>query len=392
MKARIIGAAVLVAVLRSRRDERDRRHQAVDTPASPSGSRSTPSRAGRTSSRRPTQRSRSSTPASDVNVQYQNWGTHLGKFDATLAGGNTPDVIEMGNTEMTKYMAAGRVPGPHLGQVVVRQLEHAGSRASRPRAATTASSTASRTTRARASSPTAPTCSSQAGIKDPPKSLGAVHRGREEAEQEVRQEGLLAGLHRGHRLVRRDGLRLRLRRQDRHAGQRQVEGHARLAAVDRRPDRVQELLPGRLACARRPGRGPPDPVQRLRRRPRRLDRRARLVLLLRRRQVQDLDGAVRDAEPRRPASRCRASSAAPTSPSRSAGTSSSGRDWIAAFTSTVGREGAPGGREHPEHDHPPQHREGRTSGRPCAAGSSPLRRTGSTSRTGTSSAPCWPRS
>jgi len=43
----------------------------------------------------------------DVKVQYQTWGTHLGKFDATLAGGNTPDVIEMGNTEMTKYMAAG---------------------------------------------------------------------------------------------------------------------------------------------------------------------------------------------------------------------------------------------------------------------------------------------
>ena len=42
-----------------------------------------------------------------VNIQYQTWGTHLQKFDATLAGGNAPDVIEMGNTEMTKYMAAG---------------------------------------------------------------------------------------------------------------------------------------------------------------------------------------------------------------------------------------------------------------------------------------------
>src|SRR6266566_2511316 len=41
------------------------------------------------------------------NVQYQNWGDHLQKFDATLAGGGGPDVIEMGNTEMTKYMAAG---------------------------------------------------------------------------------------------------------------------------------------------------------------------------------------------------------------------------------------------------------------------------------------------
>src|SRR4051812_24640073 len=42
-----------------------------------------------------------------VDIQYQNWGDHLQKFDTTLAGGNTPDVIEMGNTEMTKYMAAG---------------------------------------------------------------------------------------------------------------------------------------------------------------------------------------------------------------------------------------------------------------------------------------------
>src|SRR5438445_11109521 len=46
-------------------------------------------------------------PGYTVNVQYQNWGDHLQKFDATLAGGNSPDVIEMGNTEMTKYMAAG---------------------------------------------------------------------------------------------------------------------------------------------------------------------------------------------------------------------------------------------------------------------------------------------
>jgi len=46
-------------------------------------------------------------PGWDVDVQYQTWGTHLAKFDATLAGGKSPDVIEMGNTEMTKYMAAG---------------------------------------------------------------------------------------------------------------------------------------------------------------------------------------------------------------------------------------------------------------------------------------------
>src|SRR3954454_24983159 len=46
-------------------------------------------------------------PGVKVNLQYQQWNTHLQKFDATLAGGNTPDVVELGNTEMTKYMAAG---------------------------------------------------------------------------------------------------------------------------------------------------------------------------------------------------------------------------------------------------------------------------------------------
>ena len=46
-------------------------------------------------------------PGWNVDVQYQSWTTHLSKFDATLAGNTAPDVIEMGNTEMTKYMAAG---------------------------------------------------------------------------------------------------------------------------------------------------------------------------------------------------------------------------------------------------------------------------------------------
>jgi N,N'-diacetylchitobiose transport system substrate-binding protein len=46
-------------------------------------------------------------PGWDVDVQYQTWPTHLSRFDAALASGNAPDVKEMGNTEMTKYMAAG---------------------------------------------------------------------------------------------------------------------------------------------------------------------------------------------------------------------------------------------------------------------------------------------
>src|SRR6201987_3492785 len=53
------------------------------------------------------QKFQSDHPGTTVNIQYQNWGDHLQKFDAALAGGGGPDVIEMGNTEMTKYMAAG---------------------------------------------------------------------------------------------------------------------------------------------------------------------------------------------------------------------------------------------------------------------------------------------
>jgi N,N'-diacetylchitobiose transport system substrate-binding protein len=46
-------------------------------------------------------------PKVKVDVQYQNWGDHLTKLDAALAGQTPPDVVELGNTEMTKYMAAG---------------------------------------------------------------------------------------------------------------------------------------------------------------------------------------------------------------------------------------------------------------------------------------------
>ena len=42
----------------------------------------------------------------EVDVQYQSWGDHLTKFDAALAGGTAPDVIELGNTETTRYMAS----------------------------------------------------------------------------------------------------------------------------------------------------------------------------------------------------------------------------------------------------------------------------------------------
>jgi len=39
-----------------------------------------------------------------VDVEYQQWANHLTKLDATLAGSDVPDVIELGNTEFPKYV------------------------------------------------------------------------------------------------------------------------------------------------------------------------------------------------------------------------------------------------------------------------------------------------
>jgi N,N'-diacetylchitobiose transport system substrate-binding protein len=106
MKARIIGAALVVAVLGFAASTATgaSRHSAASITVwlqvdAQSGWQSVVDAANAAFQKQH--------PGTTVNVQYQTWGTHLGKFDATLAGGNTPDVIEMGNTEMTKYMAAG---------------------------------------------------------------------------------------------------------------------------------------------------------------------------------------------------------------------------------------------------------------------------------------------
>jgi len=42
-----------------------------------------------------------------VDVQYQQWPNHLTKLDATLAGSDVPDVVELGNTEFSKYVFNG---------------------------------------------------------------------------------------------------------------------------------------------------------------------------------------------------------------------------------------------------------------------------------------------
>ena len=54
-------------------------------------------------------------PGVDVNLQLQSWDSLLQKFDASLAAGSAPDVIELGNTMTTKYMAAGALSALKAG-------------------------------------------------------------------------------------------------------------------------------------------------------------------------------------------------------------------------------------------------------------------------------------
>jgi hypothetical protein len=100
-----------------------------------------------------------------VNVQYQQWNDHLQKFDATIAGNDTPDVIEMGNTDMTAYMAAGEFAnlGPYKSSFDNSAKWLGGLKAS----STFDGALRSPHTRL-AASPTAPT-SSYAGFTKPPK-------------------------------------------------------------------------------------------------------------------------------------------------------------------------------------------------------------------------------
>ena len=176
--------------------------------------------------------------------------------------GNAPDVIEMGNTEMTKYMAAGAFPGLSAKKSSFDEREHV---ARGPGAFGPLQREAVRRPvlrgLARRHLPHRPLEQGRPqGAEDP----GAVHGRREEAEHQVRQEGLLARLHRRAGLVRRDGLRLRLRRADRHQDQRQVEGRAR-----RRRSRSPASPPSRTSSTPRPKASKttietrPEPVRRV---------------------------------------------------------------------------------------------------------------------------------
>ena len=171
-------------------------------------------------------------PGWNVNVQYQSWGDHLQKFDATIAANQTPDVIEMGNTEMTKYMAAGAfanitankgqfdnsghwLAGLKKSSMFNNKLYgvpyYAGSRL-----------VTYRTDLFKKAGP-------QEGSEEPE----AVRVRTREGQGARPHQGLHAVLHGGHGLVQRPELRLRLRRVDRQLLAWQVARGARHEEVDR---------------------------------------------------------------------------------------------------------------------------------------------------------------
>ena len=79
-----------------------------------------------------------------VQVEYQQWADHLTKLDATLAGNDVPDVVELGNTEMPKYVFNGAFAD--AGQDAASRTRHLADRPLRPRASSTARPTACPTT------------------------------------------------------------------------------------------------------------------------------------------------------------------------------------------------------------------------------------------------------
>ena len=277
------------------------------------------------------QKFQSDHPGTTVNVQYQNWGDHLQKFDATLAGGGGPDVIEMGNTEMTKYMAAGAfapldkssfdnsaswlkglAASGAFGGKTYGVPYYAGSRVVTYRT-------------------------------DLFKKAGHLEAAGDDGRSTWR--------------TRRSCSRRTRRRASRRSTSRAPTGTSRWASssttaegspsrsaasgracsleeVDRRPDRLQELLPRDLAGVEDDRRDASEPVRRVRTGPGGVDDRPELVHLLRREGLHGRDRAVRDAGPREgPGDPGLPRRLRPRSPGES-GSKSLAADWIKDFTGT----------------------------------------------------------
>ena len=163
------------------------------------------------------------------------------KFDATLAGGNAPDVIEMGNTEMTKYMAAGAFQD--LTASKSRSPTRApGSRASRRRGDTAARSTAFRTTQGRGSITYRTDLFRQVGSRRCRRASRSSRRSPRSSAQRTRRKSFSPVYIAGTDWYFAMSFVYDYGGTDRDHEQGQVDRHARPAEGARRPGGVQELL------------------------------------------------------------------------------------------------------------------------------------------------------
>ena len=251
-------------------------------------------------------------PGTTVDVQYQTWGDHLSKFDATLAGGNTPDVIEMGNTEMTKYMAAGAFANlsPHKSHVrELRQLAQGPRRVGRLQRQDLRRPVLRGL--ARRHVPRGPVPQGQARRPDEPR---AVHDRGAEARKDEQERGFspvyiagtdwyfamsfvydyggaIAALRSGKWVGRLESAKARAGLSA-YKAFFNAASRASKTGTENRPQPYNVYAQGQAASIVGPG----------------------MVQLLRRQEVHEGDEAVRDAEPHQGPGHARASSAAPTSP------------------------------------------------------------------------------
>ena len=331
-------------------------------------------------------------PGWNVNVQYQGWGDHLQKFDATIAANNTPDVIEMGNTEMTKYMAAGAFANITADKGQFDNSSHwlAGLKKSsmfNGKLYGVPYYAGSRLVTYRSD------LFAKVGVKKAPKSLKQFESDLAKVKAKNHAKGFTPFYMAGTDWYSALSFLYDYGGSIAKFSNRQVAWDARLEEVGRRAHRLQEVLPRDVAeVGFEAERGEPGSVHRLLAEPEPGDLRAWLVQLLHRQEVHEGHQPVRDAEPQgRPVDaglprwlRPRRSGAEQLA---GAGTCLDGR-----LHEHGEREGPPGGREHPERHEPAQQHGQRRSRRPRRAGSSRRRSTRSTSRTATSCARCSGRS
>ena len=354
---------------RARRVARGRGHRSVRArtygsgprrTSSPSGSRSTRSRAGRTSSPPPTRQFQSQASGLRRSTSSTRPGATTCRSSTRRSrASNTPDVIEMGNTEMTKYMAAGAFANITLAQVLVRQLEQLARGPRRSRAIVQRQALRRPVLRglARRHLPHRPLQEGRRSRRLRPASRQFTADGQEAREAEP-QEGLLAGLHGGHRLVLRDELRLRLRRPDRRRS-RTASGSARSTRRSRSPGlTAYKKFFSAASRASKTALDETDPP------PYNVFSQGQAASIFGPgwfsccvgKKYTKVDGAVRDAEPHVRARRCRASSAAPTSRSRAEPNDKALGSRLDRRLHEHGeREGPAGEGQHPERDEPARH-------------------------------------